>query len=61
MKALLLEEYNKLVYIDVPDPEVGEHEVLIRVVACSICGSDVHGLDGSTWQVRIWSAGDSGA
>ena len=48
MKALLLEEYNKLVYIDVPDPEVGEHEVLIRVVACSICGSDVHGLDGST-------------
>ncbi len=48
MKALLLEEYNKLVYIDVPDPEVGEREVLIRVVACSICGSDVHGLDGST-------------
>ena len=48
MKALLLEEYNKLVYIDVPDPEVGEHEVLIQVGACSICGSDVHGLDGST-------------
>lgn len=48
MKALLLEEYNKLVYIDVPDPEAGEREVLIRVVACSICGSDVHGLDGST-------------
>lgn len=48
MKALLLEEYNKLVYIDVPDPEVGKHEVLIRVAACSICGSDVHGLDGST-------------
>ena len=48
MKALLLEEYNKLVYLDVPDPKMGEHEVLIRVGACSICGSDVHGLDGST-------------
>lgn len=48
MKALLMEEYSKLVYTDVPDPEVGEHEVLIRVGACSICGSDVHGLDGST-------------
>jgi L-iditol 2-dehydrogenase len=48
MKALLLEEYNKLVYKDVPDPEVLNDEVLIRIKACGICGSDVHGLDGST-------------
>jgi 2-desacetyl-2-hydroxyethyl bacteriochlorophyllide A dehydrogenase len=48
MKALVLEEYNKLVYKDVPDPEPKENEVLIKVMACGICGSDVHGLDGST-------------
>jgi 2-desacetyl-2-hydroxyethyl bacteriochlorophyllide A dehydrogenase len=48
MKALVLEEYNKLVYKDVPEPKVLPDEVLVRVKACGICGSDVHGLDGST-------------
>jgi 2-desacetyl-2-hydroxyethyl bacteriochlorophyllide A dehydrogenase len=48
MKALVLERYNQLVYKDVSDPEISPDEVLIRVKACGICGSDVHGLDGST-------------
>ncbi|MDR1746233.1 MAG: galactitol-1-phosphate 5-dehydrogenase [Tannerella sp.] len=48
MKALVLEEYNKLVYKDMPEPKAKEGEVLIRVKACGICGSDVHGMDGST-------------
>ncbi|TAL62186.1 MAG: galactitol-1-phosphate 5-dehydrogenase [Bacteroidetes bacterium] len=48
MKALVLEEYNKLVYKDVPDPEILSNEVLVKVKACGICGSDVHGMDGST-------------
>lgn len=48
MKALVLEEYNKLVYRDWPDPEIGPDEVLVQVKAAGICGSDVHGLDGST-------------
>jgi L-iditol 2-dehydrogenase len=48
MKALVLEEYKKLVYKDVPDPEPGDDDVLVKVMACGICGSDVHGLDGST-------------
>jgi 2-desacetyl-2-hydroxyethyl bacteriochlorophyllide A dehydrogenase len=48
MKALVLEEYNKLVYKDVSDPLIRNDEVLIKVMACGICGSDVHGLDGST-------------
>jgi threonine dehydrogenase-like Zn-dependent dehydrogenase len=48
VKALVLEEYNKLVYKDVPDPEINENEVLIKVMACGICGSDIHGMDGST-------------
>jgi L-iditol 2-dehydrogenase len=48
MKALVLQEYMKLVYEDVPPPEIAADEVLVKVVACGICGSDVHGLDGST-------------
>ena len=48
MKALVLEEYNKLVYKDVPEPLLSAGEVLIKVKACGICGSDVHGMDGST-------------
>jgi L-iditol 2-dehydrogenase len=48
MKALVLEAYNKLVYRDFPDPEVAADEVLIQVKAAGICGSDVHGMDGSS-------------
>lgn len=48
MKALLLTEYKKLELTDLPVPEIGPEEVLIRVRACGICGSDVHGFDGST-------------
>ena len=44
----MLEQYEQFVYKDVPDPEVGTGEVLIAVEACGICGSDVHGMDGST-------------
>jgi L-iditol 2-dehydrogenase len=48
MKALVLEEYDKLVYKEVPVPDIARDEVLVRVEACGICGSDVHGMDGST-------------
>lgn len=48
MKALVLTAYNKLEYMDMPDPVLQPDEVLVEVMACGICGSDVHGLDGST-------------
>ena len=48
MKALVLEAYNKLVYKDMPIPEISDREVLVEVKACGICGSDVHGMDGSS-------------
>ena len=48
MKALVLRDYLKLVYEDVPRPEIAPDEVLVKVEACGICGSDVHGFDGST-------------
>ncbi len=48
MKALVLKEYGRLSYDDVPDPEVGPEDVLVAVKACGICGSDIHGMDGSS-------------
>lgn len=48
MKALLLKAYRELEVVDLPLPEIRSDEVLVRVAACGICGSDVHGYDGST-------------
>jgi L-iditol 2-dehydrogenase len=48
MKALLLSEYRRLELAELAAPEPGPGEVLIRVEACGICGSDVHGYDGSS-------------
>lgn len=48
MKSLLLSEYSHLELADMPQPEPGPGEVLIRVAACGICGSDVHGYDGAS-------------
>ena len=48
MKALLLSEYKHLAVADLPTPTPGDGEVLIRVAACGICGSDVHGYDGTS-------------
>ena len=48
MKALLLSKYRHLEIADLAPPEVKADEVLVRVAACGICGSDVHGYDGSS-------------
>jgi threonine 3-dehydrogenase len=34
---------------DVPEPEPGEGQVLLRVAAASVCGSDVHLYDWNPW------------
>jgi len=48
MKALLLSRYSHLEVAELPVPKPGPDEVLVRVAACGICGSDVHGYDGSS-------------
>ena len=48
MIALTLKEYNRFALEDVPEPPVRPDSVLVAVKACGICGSDVHGMDGST-------------
>ena len=48
MKALLLTEVKKLQVVELPDPTCGPGDLLVRVKACGICGSDIHGFDGSS-------------
>jgi L-iditol 2-dehydrogenase len=48
MKALLLSKYRHLEITDLPVPTPGPGELLVHVAACGICGSDVHGYDGSS-------------
>jgi alcohol dehydrogenase, propanol-preferring len=47
MKAMLLKKQGKpLVYEDVPDPTPKENQVLLRVLSCGVCRTDIHIIDG---------------
>lgn len=48
MKAMLLKEYKELEVTEVDEPELQPGDVLVQVRACGICGSDIHGYDGSS-------------
>ena len=43
MRAAVMRD-RKLVVADVPMPEPGPGDVLVRTLACGICGSDLHAL-----------------
>ena len=46
MKAAFYEAVREVAVRDAPEPEPGPKEVLIRVRACGICGTDQHIFDG---------------
>ncbi|MEZ5300496.1 MAG: galactitol-1-phosphate 5-dehydrogenase [Verrucomicrobiales bacterium] len=48
MKALTLTAYHQFQFGDAPDPAPEAGDLLVRIAACGICGSDVHGMDGSS-------------
>ena len=48
MKALMHTAPLRFEFTDVPMPEVGDEDVLVRVKAVGICGSDLHGYTGET-------------
>lgn len=48
MKSLLLSDYSHFEVVDLPVPALAPDEVLVKVEACGICGSDVHGYDGAS-------------
>lgn len=46
MKALVLKDFGTMSVEERPDPIAGPGQVLIRIVATGICGSDIHGFTG---------------
>jgi 2-desacetyl-2-hydroxyethyl bacteriochlorophyllide A dehydrogenase len=48
MRALVHTAPMQFELRDVPQPQPDDEEVLVRVKACGICGSDVHGYTGKT-------------
>lgn len=52
MKAALLSEPNSLEIAERDVPEAGPNEVRVRVVACGLCGTDLHTVAGKNALVR---------
>jgi len=53
MKAMrLLSPRTSLVLEKLPVPEPAEHQVLLRVLACGVCRTDLHLLDGELPDIR---------
>jgi threonine dehydrogenase-like Zn-dependent dehydrogenase len=56
MRAALLRDFGKLAVEDVPTPQPGPGEVLVRVTACGICGTDLKIVAGAyqgTWPPEL--------
>lgn len=52
MKAAVIEQFNDIVMKEVPKPELGPDEVLIKVEYAGICGTDVHIFAGDHKQAK---------
>ncbi|MFF2655078.1 zinc-dependent alcohol dehydrogenase family protein [Streptomyces sp. NPDC058045] len=46
MKAAVIESVGRATVTEVPDPAPGPREVVVRVAACGLCGTDLHILQG---------------
>ncbi len=54
MQAMILDEpKRKLVLKDLPLPAPLPHQVLIRVIACGVCRTDLHIIDGELTQPKL--------
>jgi len=54
MKAMILEGIGKpLVLRDVAMPQIRENEVLIKVLTCGVCRTDLHILDGDLKEAKF--------
>jgi threonine dehydrogenase-like Zn-dependent dehydrogenase len=49
MKAAVYHEPYRLQVEDIPDPQAGPDDVVVKVHACGICGSDLHGYRAGLW------------
>jgi L-iditol 2-dehydrogenase len=48
MKAMMMKEYMKLEIVEIPIPEIRANEVLVKIKVASVCGSDIHGMNGNS-------------
>jgi 2-desacetyl-2-hydroxyethyl bacteriochlorophyllide A dehydrogenase len=46
MRAAIVDRPGEIRVGDVPDPKAGERQVVVKVGACGICGTDLHIADG---------------
>ncbi len=52
MKAALIRAFGEPLAIDeVPTPEPGASQVLVRIVATGVCHTDLHAMDGD-WAIK---------
>src|ERR1700729_3250896 len=52
MRAAVVQAPGDLAITELPDPAPRDHEVVVAVELCGICGTDVHVLDGDYGVVR---------
>lgn len=52
MRAAVVQAPGDLAIAELPDPAPRDHEVVVAVELCGICGTDVHVLDGDYGVVR---------
>jgi propanol-preferring alcohol dehydrogenase len=54
MRAMVLEEIGKPLELrDVPRPEPGDEQILIRVLVCGVCRTDLHIIDGELPEPKL--------
>src|SRR5664279_166291 len=54
MKAMLLtKQGSPLVYTQVPDPIPDDQQLLLRVLACGVCRTDLHVIDGDLQSPKL--------
>jgi propanol-preferring alcohol dehydrogenase len=52
MKAAVVHDFNQPLSIeDVPRPEPGDGQVLVRIEACGLCHTDIHAAHGD-WPIK---------
>jgi len=54
MRAMLFEEAGQPLWMaDLPIPQPGPWQLLIRVRACAVCRTDLHVIDGELTQPKL--------
>ena len=52
MKTLLYPAWDRVEFTDAPRPSPAGDEVLLRVAACGLCGSELEAFGGGKWFSR---------